>query len=289
MNLIIHAPELGIGLTYSCFDADTSSPQFVDHCSAYVRNQKVAPEIACRVEKLTRGQSNNSLWRSLRNGRITSSRFHEVFVRKATTPPDKLVISLMGYQSPLTATSLPLQIEWGRTREAVARQDYVTAMRGRGHQVVVKDCGLSLLASRAYLGASSDGRVYDPASTLQSGVLEIKCPYSIDGKLIIKERVADIVKAHRSKFFLEQNGDQLALKRNSRYYCQVQGEMAILKVPWCDFVVWTVVDIHIERIYFDRHFWEDQLLPKLDSFYVKAMVPEILTGSLYHSLNNVMQ
>ena len=119
-------------------------------------------------------------------------------------------------------------------------------MKGQGHQVVVKDCGLSLLANRAYLEASSDGRVYDPASTLQSGVLEIQCPYSIDGKVIKKEQVADIVKIHVSKFFLEQSGDQLALKRNSRYYCQVQGEMAILKIPWCDFVVWTMVDIHIE-------------------------------------------
>lgn len=119
-------------------------------------------------------------------------------------------------------------------------------MKGQGHQVVVKDCGLSLLANRAYLEASSDGRVYDPASTLQSGVLEIQCPYSIDGKLIKKEQVADIVNTHVSKFFLEQSGDQLALKRNSRYYCQVQGEMAILKIPWCDFVVWTMVDIHIE-------------------------------------------
>ena len=73
INLIIHAPELGIGLTYSCFDADPSGPQFVDHCSAYAKIQKVAPEIAYRVERLTRDQSTNSLWRSLCNGRITSS------------------------------------------------------------------------------------------------------------------------------------------------------------------------------------------------------------------------
>ena len=99
---------------------------------------------------------------------------------------------------------------------------------------------------------------------------------SIDGKLIIKERVTDIVKAHEKKFFW----NRMVTNWPSRYYCQVQGEMAILKVPWCDFVVWTVLDIHIERIYFDRRFWEDQLLPKLHSFYVKAMVPEILTGSL---------
>ena len=84
------------------------------------------------------------------------------------------MISLLGYQSHLTATNLPPQLEWDRTREAVARQDYITAMDGRGHPVVVKECGLSLLANRAYLGASSDGRVYDPASALQSGVLEIK-------------------------------------------------------------------------------------------------------------------
>lgn len=148
--------------------------------------KKLHQKIACRVERVTRGQSNNAMWRSLHNCRITSSRFHDIFVCKATTPPDKLVISLMGYQSPLAATSLPPQIEWGRTREAVAQQDYITAMKGQGHQVV-KDCGLSLLANRAYLGASSDGRVYDPASTHQSGVLEIKCPYSIDGKLIMKE------------------------------------------------------------------------------------------------------
>ena len=137
VNLVVHAPELGTWVTYPCFGADASSAHFVDHCSAYARNQKVAPEIAYRVERVTRGQGNNALWRSLRNCRITSPRFHDIFVHKATTPPDKLAISLKGYQSPLAATSLPPQIEWGRTREAVARQDYITAMKGQGQQVVV--------------------------------------------------------------------------------------------------------------------------------------------------------
>ena len=50
-----------MGLTYPSIDVDTSSLQFVDHCFAYARNQKVAPEIACRIERVTRGQSNNAL------------------------------------------------------------------------------------------------------------------------------------------------------------------------------------------------------------------------------------
>ena len=107
LKLIVYAPELGIGLTYPFFDMDTSSAQFTDRYSEYAEHQKIAPEIACRVDRVTRDQSNNTLWRSLHNGRITSSRFHEVFTRKATTPPDKLVISLLGYQSHLTATNLP--------------------------------------------------------------------------------------------------------------------------------------------------------------------------------------
>ena len=34
MNLVVYAPELGIGLTHPCFDVDASSFQFVHHCSA---------------------------------------------------------------------------------------------------------------------------------------------------------------------------------------------------------------------------------------------------------------
>ena len=99
----------------------------------------------------------------------------------------------------------------------------------------------------------------------KNGVLEIKCPYSIDGTLITKEQIANIVKKYGRKFFLEQNGKHMTLKRNLNY-SQVHKEMAILKVSWCDFVVWTIVDIHTECICFNSHFWENELLPKCDHF-----------------------
>ena len=96
--------------------------------TTHAKCQKVVPEVACRVDRITQGQSSNILWCYLHNGRITSSRFHDVFVRKMTTFSDKLVISLLGYCSHLTATHLPPQIEWGKTQEAVARQDYMKTM-----------------------------------------------------------------------------------------------------------------------------------------------------------------
>ena len=93
-----------------------------------------------------------------------------------------------------------------------------------------------------------------------------KGPYSIHGELLIKSSIPEIVKKYGKKFFIEKINGQLKLRKTSRYFSQVQGEMAILGVPWCDFVVWTLTDIYIERVNFDRAFWKDELLPKFGSF-----------------------
>ena len=165
-SLIFHTPvELSL---------PRDRTQFAEHCCLHAKRQKVSPEVAYRVERATRGQAKSALWCSLHKGRITSSRFHDVFVRRPTTSPDNLVISLMGYKSVSTINHPALL--WGTSHETVARMDYVTVMHRLGHQVVVKESGLTLLADKSYLGASSDGRVYDPNCSLPSGVLEIKCP-----------------------------------------------------------------------------------------------------------------
>ena len=43
---------------------------------------------------------------------------------------------------------------------------------------------------------------------------------------------------------------------------------------WCDFVVRTTFDLHIERIAFDSDFWRPALL-RLRSFYFSAILPEL--------------
>ena len=50
--------------------------------------------------------------------------------------------------------------------------------------------------------------------------------------------------------------------------------MAICKRNWCDFVIWTTKEMTIERIIFDPKLWQETL-PKLESFYDKAILPEL--------------
>ena len=63
----------------------------------------------------------------------------------------------------------------------------------------------------------------------------------------------------------------------SQYYAQVQGQMAIGDRPWCDFVVYTTKGIHVQRIPFDRRYWEKVLLSKLIKFYDNCLGPEIVS------------
>lgn len=51
--------------------------------------------------------------------------------------------------------------------------------------------------------------------------------------------------------------------------------MAISGLKWCDFVVYTTLDIHVERIHFDEKFWME-CLTKLTYFLKNALIPELL-------------
>ena len=60
----------------------------------------------------------------------------------------------------------------------------------------------------------------------------------------------------KKKLFCELVGDKIQLKTTHNYYCQVQGVMAITKVDWCDFIVWTNKSMNVQRIEFDPVFWD---------------------------------
>ena len=57
-------------------------------------------------------------------------------------------------------------------------------------------------------------------------------------------------------FAIIVNG-KATLKRTDRYYYQVQGQMALAGVKWCDFVIFTFKNHTVERICFDCNFWDD--------------------------------
>ena len=158
---------------------------------------------------------------------------------------------------------------YGTAKEEEARQEYITYKRRNGHpDLNVETCGLFVSLTTPWLAASPDGTVYDPEDTSQVlGLVEIKNPYSMRDKTLDEA-------CKTSTFCLEKKNDKYQLKQRHDYYYQIQCQLYCVDREWCDFVLKTNKDIHIERIYRDRNWWGLQQ-EKLRTFYFDALLPEL--------------
>ena len=96
----------------------------------------------------------------------------------------------------------------------------------------------------------------DRSYTPPLGLLEIKCPFTYK----------DLTPSEASlnqDFYCEMVDNKIRLKHSHKYYAQVQGQLALSGLTWCDFVVYTHAGLNIERINFNQTYWEEKLFPKI--------------------------
>ena len=216
---------------------------------------RVTLEEAHGLEKSTRQQSASTKWRTSRVGRVTASRFGDILLRQSA-PSSSFIKSFLEIKE---YSTLPVQLKHGRDSEVKARNAYIDNTRR-----TVRECGLVVNPTLPWLGASPDGLICDPTeSTL--GILEVKCPYTY--RLCMVQEVA-----RESHFFANVIDDTVTLKRSHPYHYQVQGQMALAGVLWCDFMIYTFKNYTIERIRFDTDFW-DSMQTRLTKFYFQHVLP----------------
>ena len=116
------------------------------------------------------------------------------------------------------------------------------------------------------MGATPDGFVN--CDCCGEGACEIKCPFCV------KDQKLECA-AGQNKFCLISNGDSLTLDKNHEYHYQVQAQIFICDIEYCDFVVWTTKDVHIQRILPDPTFWY-KVVEKATRLFQTAVLPEIV-------------
>ena len=217
---------------------DTSAlvePMLQD-CRDFVPAMVLPAALAAAIEENTRGQADNELWHSLRNGRITSSRFAEACRRRPTTDPKRLVSQLMEYGPPQLSDAPAMK--WGQGNEGRARELYTAQQEAVGLTVTVRPTGLTLSPEMSFLGASPNGVVtVQDGDCTSSGCLEIKCTFSTEGGSVVHLPPKEIAEKYGTKFYMHATGEdgQLSPDPEHNYYVPVQGEMAITGYEWCDF------------------------------------------------------
>ncbi|XP_020898142.1 uncharacterized protein LOC110236926 [Exaiptasia diaphana] len=162
-------------------------------------------------------------------------------------------------------------INHGKMKEKIARMTYAHKMQNKQKHFAVFDAGITVSPSTPYLAASPDGKIFDPSGSSKYGLLEIKCPFSKKDETL-EQAAAD------PNFYLKLNEDgnfYLKSEHRSGYFAQVQGQLALTGLEWCDFCVYLSQsnEMCVDRIYFDQDYWSQELFPKLKEFYMKHALP----------------
>jgi hypothetical protein len=125
------------------------------------------------------------------------------------------------------------------------------------------DCGLIINNEFPFLAATPDGKLCENG---ECGLVEIKCPY-LARDLEISDACSKL-----KNFMLKEESGIVSLDKNHDYFVQIQGQLLVTGAPWCELVVYTTKDMHVERILPDIVFMRDILL-KLAYFYKFHAVP----------------
>ena len=147
-------------------------------------------------------------------------------------------------------------VSHGKTYETVALKKFSEVT-----ELQASPCGFFVCADYSFLGCSPDA-VIDEES-----IIEIKCPFN--------GRNSKVVPGKFFPFLETRPNGEIGLKRNHNFYYQILGQLAISKRKYCFFVVFTFVDIFIEKIQFDPEFFKNHMLPKLTTFFENHYRPFI--------------
>ena len=96
----------------------------------------------------------------------------------------------------------------------------------------------------------------------------MKCPFACRNKSFLQC-------TSETTFCLEKSGGYFSLKHNHAYYYQVQLQMKLCMVTFCDFVMWKEDDLVIIRIDLDEQF-VTEAIDKATTFFKYGILPEIV-------------
>ena len=233
---------------------------------------EVTDKMAKSLESETRSQSKCSLSFKHRAGRVTASCMKQVCHTDVTNPAQSLVKSIC-YPQELSFSRK--QTDWGLKHKKVARELYLKAQKQHHNDLIVADSGLVINPQWPFVAATPDGIV--DCKCCGKGVLEIKCPYSH------RDESVESAASKDEKFCLKKDDEgSLHLDHGHSYYYQVQTQLFVCSVDYCDFCVCTFATTkdgdfppYIEHIVRDNKSWETCIM-KAKQFFATCLLPEVL-------------
>lgn len=234
-------------------DGETFAAKVTEHMARITKTELEIQEI----ETLTKNQSSSSEWFEERRTRLTASNFGLVCNRKPQSLSAPVVNKLL-YTS-FTSHST----RYGRIHEATALKQVEERLG-----VSVERSGLFIDHELPFLAATPDGLIGE------DGIVEVKCP-STGSNMTPDQLIADKKGVVGSFWKQSKTGTQNINKRH-QYYFQIQGQLHISRRKYCIFAIWTPLGLKLEKIAKDNGFWREEMVSKLEKFYLNCLLPELV-------------
>jgi len=251
------------------YDENSAKPEYnelLKECSA--KEIILTEEDIKAIEENTREQAKTNAWFNQRAGRITASKFKYACHTNVSKPSKSLIKSICYPQSMRFQS---IETDWGISNESNAINAYLEKMTECHEDVSICDSGLQVNSQWPFIGASSpDGLVN--CKCCGAGLCEIKCPYTAKDGLPTDA-------ANKKDYCLKKDGDSVYLNTSHHYYYQVQCQLFVSGLDYCDFIIWTPQGLYVERILPDVEFWV-VAVAKATTFFNKCVLPEIV-GKFY--------
>ena len=240
-------------------------PELADKCESIYSQLSFTKEQIKQIAEFTTEQSKSKLWYSQRAGKISASKAKACVSTSVQKPSISLIRSVCYpdlYKFSCKETA------WGCTHEKQALANYEQII-GKKHDGFKRSkTGFHISHKHPFIGASPDGIVR--CTCCGTGLVEVKCPFNCSKKDEKLENVS----------FLKSSGTNLAqLDTNHKFFYQVQIQMYVLELRYCDFVAWCKrgdkIELYVERIFFNQSFI-DSFIPKATLFFREVILPELL-------------
>lgn len=223
------------------------------------------------IEEKTRQQSNCTLWYRFRAGRVTGSTFMAVCRTSIESPSMSLIERICFPEKQIFQTEAT---EYGKRNETNAVAKLVQIRSEEHSNYRITQCGFVINNQFPHCGVSPDGVI--ECDCCSKGVVEAKCPFNLrDMKLktYLKKRTCPLEVVEEDHDFVYE------LKKKHEYYYQVQLQIFLCDVQYCDFIVWSAKESAVVRVMKDQEFWDNNY-PKTVLFFNKVLLPELL-GTFY--------
>ena len=236
------------------------------------RQPILTPETVMAIQEKTVGQSNNSMWHQLRRGRITASNFYPIFTRvnsynkNADIDMSSSISTVMGLATPSPNIRA---LKFGREMEPVAKEMYREEYRKKHVNACFEECGLFLDQNKSFLAASPDMLV--ACDCCGEGLLEVKCTLKPKCEVCLQFCTCNLPD------YLGYVDGRLEIKKSHKYFCQVQGQLAVTQRQWCDFFVYSCNGTFLERVLYEESYYKE-VHENLIFFFKSFIAPKILEG-----------